>query len=263
MSALFMSEVLGWRLVGLYDGESVYLAEGWSQRHCFDGTAVYVDLDIARSAIPSIGHHILTFDLRTSLDRIREIHSQSVNPNLLRGISLKGSGTAKEKRFAFAQKYPFGTIHMLLACYSDAGLYSERPDRDALSLLLNVDSALQNAFQYQKNALEWLHWLGADDEKSALAHFCKWLQRIPGGKLLEIAARSDEILKEAGLGGATYSKGRKQRIPIRSDGAILERILKVIADVTGWPINANDDLLKGRWYTLRMSRNSCTATKEL
>jgi hypothetical protein len=98
ISAAFMYQHFDWTPVGVYNLKSIFAADGATNEQLRD--AVWVDLDIAREEIRSIGHHILT-NART--ERLPE-HRQSLNPNLVRGISLA----------QFARKYPLSTHHLLM-----------------------------------------------------------------------------------------------------------------------------------------------------
>jgi hypothetical protein len=98
ISASFLHEHLNWEPVGFYtDFENLYTKSSISTKDATD--AVWVDLDIYHPDIPSIGHHILNFRLSDDIPG----HTESLNPNLLRGM-YHGN---------FRQKYPLGTIHFL------------------------------------------------------------------------------------------------------------------------------------------------------
>ncbi|OGI16422.1 MAG: hypothetical protein A3J63_03985 [Candidatus Moranbacteria bacterium RIFCSPHIGHO2_02_FULL_40_12b] len=57
LCGLFMSHFLGWKIVGHYDnGKNLILKKGMSANEC-----VFLDSEIYRSNIKSIGHHISLF----------------------------------------------------------------------------------------------------------------------------------------------------------------------------------------------------------
>ena len=117
MCATLMHHLLGWTIAGFYvDYAKVWYRSGLNVSALRD--AIWLDLDISRAHIRSIGHHIL---LSRPDDRI-PAHKESVNPNLLRGVTGRsGEGRAAEHGEAcpcggltFPHKYPLGTIHFLL-----------------------------------------------------------------------------------------------------------------------------------------------------
>lgn len=98
MSAALLYHYLGWQPIGVYNLKAIYAADGATDADLKD--AVWVDLDIAREEIRSIGHHILT----NTRGEVIPAHQQSLNPNLLRRISVG----------QFSRKYPLSTLHLLM-----------------------------------------------------------------------------------------------------------------------------------------------------
>lgn len=133
LSATFLQEHLGWEVVGFYTGfENVYYRTRDSIRD-----AIWVDLDIDRADIRSIGHHVL----RTRLDDDLDGLGNSLNPNEERGI-YRGN---------FTRKYPLGTIHLLLWLHRED---SFSPLQHAF--LLSADSTWINAQRYTENVTDWV-----------------------------------------------------------------------------------------------------------
>jgi len=173
-SAVLLSHVLGWQVVGFYTLNALYVLRG-----CFPESAVnpesalqsadlvFLDHDIYRVHIDSIGHHLLQWSPDTAVP----LHVQgraSLNPNLLRGITKR----------EFARKYPFGTFHFLTACLGAWDLLDEfEPDEQITALLMHIDSSFVNAINYQDNALDWLTWLGGSEEPSPLYPVCRRMLR--------------------------------------------------------------------------------------
>ena len=162
MSAVLMRHLLGWRVVGFYtDYTRVWYSQGTNPAALRD--AVWLDLDISRQEIRSIGHHILLTGPRDAL----VCHRESVNPNLLRGVTARsGSGRNGQHGegcpcggITFPHKYPLGTIHFLLWLYGvDIGAL------DALQtgLLWLPDSSWINgqSQRYRRNVVDWVNnWI--------------------------------------------------------------------------------------------------------
>ncbi|MFP3896955.1 MAG: hypothetical protein ACLFV5_09015 [Anaerolineales bacterium] len=215
ISAMLMATLLDWRLVGFYNASKLWV-EGdidW-----LAGEAVFLDHDIYRANIPSIGHHILQWrgDVPTPL------HQESLNPNLLRGIS---------KQNTFSQKYPFGTVHFLLACLN-AHYESEVLElpRDFMPILIQVDSSFQSAFTYQRNALEWMEWLGGSDEQSPLYPLCHSLMSTSPRRLLEWTLWYDDEMRNLGFGSKRRYSSRRRQGQVDSPVGEGWKILQVLID---------------------------------
>lgn len=138
LSASYLHHKLGWRVVGIYDLECVRLVGGatWEDAK----RAVWVDLDIARADIASIGHHVLTW--KNAPRDLVCAHKQSLNPNLIRGIDTS----------QFTKKCPISTILFLL------WLFDEPIDltNTNLCLLWCADSCNKLMGQYEPNMTDWI-----------------------------------------------------------------------------------------------------------
>jgi len=162
MCAVLMHHLLGWHVVGFYvDYSKVWYAEDLRISNLAD--AIWLDLDISREEIRSIGHHILRADANDRLPALR----QSLNPNLLRGVTSRaGTGRAGDHGencpcggLTFPHKYPLGTIHFLLWLY-DVDLATLSPLQ--LGLLWLPDSSWINgqSHKYRSNVSDWVrNWI--------------------------------------------------------------------------------------------------------
>jgi len=139
LSAALMHEELGWKIIGFYDFETVWYSNGASKEQLRN--AIWIDLDVYHPQVRSIGHHILKYRQNDKISH----HCQSLNPNLLRGI-YHGN---------FQQKYPLGSIHLLV------WLFNYKIPHDQLHKLLfwHPDSSWINgqAQRYRDNVNDWLH----------------------------------------------------------------------------------------------------------
>lgn len=172
LSGAFLHHFFGWQPVGFYDLRTIYLAEGvaWERAR----RALWVDLDIARPDVESIGHHILTWGgpVETAL---RARHARSLNPNLVRGIG----------RECFGRKYPLSTV-LLLHWLAGVAI----PATEAhLCLLWAADSSWKNMATYTPNVREWLcSWM----PHPFLLRTCEgWLRRERQERLRRFAAEFD------------------------------------------------------------------------
>lgn len=80
-----------------------------------------------------------------------------LSANNIRGYDVKHN---------FPQKYPFGTIHLLLGVVGS--VKTVKIPTSAISPLLYTDGTFKNLFNYPDNCLSWLKFLDAEHEKSPL-----------------------------------------------------------------------------------------------
>lgn len=65
LCGLFMSHYLGWKIRGFYDGKVLLLAKGVMPKDC-----VFLDMEIYREGVKSIGQHMLQFDKKKLTERL-------------------------------------------------------------------------------------------------------------------------------------------------------------------------------------------------
>ncbi len=222
LSALLLQHLWNWRLVGFYDASTLWLLKDF--RDLEESKPVFVDHDIYRKHLPSVGHHMLKWSNDTAIPEFEGEDSQSLNPNLIRGFTLK----------EFGRKYPFGTFHFLLACFSAWGdLKDYRPSREFIPMLLDVDSSLQSAFRYERNALDWLEWLGgSDDEASPIYPLCRAIASASSKRLLRWQAQLGDQIQA--LGYTRHSQCKTDRPTDKEQWKRLLSLLSWLEELTGW-----------------------------
>lgn len=253
-SAMLMQSLIGWQLVGFYDADQLLVK---ADVDIFSGNVVFLDHDIYMPKIPSVGHHILQWREDIPIPG----HKQSLNPNLLRGVTANVD---------FSRKYPFATLHFLLACLS--AWHPEwretqlRLPREFLPILLNVDSSMQNAFAYLRNALEWLDWLGGSEEGSPLYPICRLLLSTSPRRLMEWGIQFDDEMRRLGVG--TYSQYTRRRAqaqrldPTKSeDWERLTALLRWLEENSPWSLKIPDFpalAQQNRLHVVKMRRERIT-----
>ncbi|MCL7411439.1 MAG: hypothetical protein P1P69_04005 [Methanosarcinaceae archaeon] len=114
-SASIMSNFNNWNIIGFYDLQNVW----YSKQKDLDDlrNAIWVDLDISKPHIRSIGHHIQELGgsqiaptpkptlTPTITSKTMPHLERSLNPNLLQSITHSN----------FKRKYPLGTCHFIMA----------------------------------------------------------------------------------------------------------------------------------------------------
>ncbi len=108
LCGLLMSHFLNWSIVGYYDTKVLALRKGIHPK-----APVYLDPEINRAGVRSVGHHIIQYNHRISNQLKNSNFSECVQPNTLAGI---------DGRECVQQKYPFGTIHLLISILSANGV---------------------------------------------------------------------------------------------------------------------------------------------
>jgi hypothetical protein len=154
LCGLFMSHYLDWEVIGFYDGKVMILREGES---CYHPDTAFLDMEVFRKGIRSMGHHMLLWNKRSRPSHWYERFQHCIQPNLLRDYD--GSHD-------FRLKYPLATIHLLVGLLGDE-LKVEIP-RSAIAPLLFTDGTFNVLYSYPENVLNWLNYLGIQRRESPL-----------------------------------------------------------------------------------------------
>ena len=234
LCGLFMSHYLGWKIRGFYDGKVLLLKKGIAPKDC-----VFLDMEIYRKGVRSIGQHMLLFDKKNPPSGW-EAFDQSIAANNLHQYDFKND---------FKSKYPFGTIHILAAIIATKHKVSIK--KNAVSPLLYTDGTFKNQFNYPENCLEWLEFLGASVDDSPLQrvfmdpHYSTYelmialrdlfadIRRIGGGK------RGGDKIKISDSKGMVVSFDTKTGSLKENVRIQAEQFLSMLAERTGWIFHKN------------------------
>ena len=151
LCGLLVTNYLGGEIVGFYDGKIALVKKGINTKDC-----IFIDVDINRTKIKSVGHHMVTYNKRLTHTNIN--YSNCIQPNILRNFDGKND---------FQKKYPFATIHLLLGIFQEENLINKLP-KDAIWPLLFTDGVWNNLFGYTENCIEWINYLGIDSKDHIL-----------------------------------------------------------------------------------------------
>lgn len=157
LTAALVTRISDWRLVGFFDSrDTLWLSQAGGR---MPSGYVYLDIYVAQSDVLSIDQHIVASDGPHALELTKS--GNKINPNLARTTSFEGP-----RGHAFTSKYPFGTVHYLLALLERAGMAPEVMfDREIASgitvmdLFMRADGAAENTRTYAANAATWWTWL--------------------------------------------------------------------------------------------------------
>ena len=160
LCALLVTQQLDWSVKGFYDDKILLLEDGTDMKDC-----VFLDVDVNRPDIRSIGHHIVLYN-KTLLARLEADgyfdYSNCIQPNNMRGFDGKND---------FQRKYPFGTVHLLLGILGHPSDNEVTIPPEGIWPLLFVDGVWNNLFGYTENCLEWINWLGITAPEHVLNSF--------------------------------------------------------------------------------------------
>lgn len=231
LCGLFMSYYLNWQIVGYYDnGKNLILKNGVYAKDC-----VFLDTEIYRSDIKSIGHHISLFRKNNTEINLNN-YQNCLNPNNLRERTLK------EK---FSLKYPMGTIHLLLCFIGQK--YSIKYLDNSFFVILQADGTINRFLdKYSENLYDWLVYLGINKIDNTLnkilrkkvnlidlnKEYVDYVQKFVKGKKDKISISEKGIINKN-----SFSKNYK-KFSTSCNRAITE-YLKFLSQNTGWKYDKN------------------------
>jgi len=153
LCGLFMSHYLDWEIVGFYDGKVCVLKNGVS---AFDEDVCFLDIEIYRKGIKSMGHHMLSVYNSALPDDWSIKFKECLQPNLMRGYDKNN----------FRLKYPLATIHMLIGVLEE--IIDIRVEESAIFPLLFTDGTFNVMFSYPENVINWWKYLDIKDNSKLL-----------------------------------------------------------------------------------------------
>jgi len=157
LCGLLLTKFTNSKIVWWYDWKIMLIKDWYEYQDC-----TFVDMDINRSNIKSVWHHCVIFNKRiTGLNfNYRE---NCIQPNIIRNFDGKND---------FQQKYPFGTVHLLICILHHAWLISSI-DEQGIRPMLFTDWVWNNLFWYTENCLERIDYMWINNPKNPLYyHFC-------------------------------------------------------------------------------------------
>lgn len=156
-TGLILHNYLGWEIVGFCDSNESILMD---KNRCNNPEeAVFIDMFVYPENIKCIDQHIISADEEHNLKL--SANPNKLNPNLLN----KRNFLPNESYYL---KYPFGTVHFVMACLERIGIKVEMnffktisDDISLIDLLLRADDALNTSTfsPYVENAEQWWNWL--------------------------------------------------------------------------------------------------------
>ena len=174
---------------------------------------VYIDLYVANPTVTCIEQHIIAYDK----DHHNEICSfgTKINPNLDRKRTFVG-----DMESDYYHKYPFGTVHYLIALMAKEGIHVDLPDltrvyqisepgnpgrklkTNAGHIILRADDALYSTLsRYRDNALDWWKWLDPKNESPAISELKQFISNCDAAHAKEYKADVGKFFRGLGCDG--------------------------------------------------------------
>ncbi len=246
LCGLLMANFLGWKVKGYYDGKILLLEKGIKAKDC-----VFLDMDIYRPDIRSIGHHMVMFN-KLRLPSSWENFKNCIQPNNIRNYDFYKD---------FTLKYPLATIHLLI------GILGTMQDIDipksAICPLLFTDGVWMNLFQYTENSLNWIKFLKSEEVNNplnkvfcnehysvhemmlAMNGFLRKRDSICAPREMGARERGDRLIISTADGPFNLNKVG-EFYSINDDAKNrAEQFLKLLSDLTKWDYKEKDWIWEG------------------
>ena len=182
---------------------------------------VYIDLFVARQDVVCIDQHIIAQD--ASHHRLLKNMGTKLNPNIERNRTFEGD---------YYHKYPFGTVHYIIALMAREGINVELPNLSSKvynngidlntelgQVILRADDALYSTLSaYADNALDWWKYLDSENKYPTIQKFVEYIKTCDRSKAKEYKDSIGRMFKnnlycDGADGAFTYitdSNGRLQ-----------------------------------------------------
>jgi len=157
LSGIILHNILNWDIVGFCDsGEYIWLD---NSKYLNIDELVFIDMFVVPPGFKCIDQHIIAFDSKQN--DLLASNPNKLNPNLINERYLTPSTS-------YSTKYPFGTIHFIIASLERLGYEFEvnlmKPITSGIKLIDIIlradDTMLTSCFSnYTNNAESWWNWL--------------------------------------------------------------------------------------------------------
>lgn len=209
---------------------------------------IYIDLYVARPHVKCIEQHIIAYDKVRHAEIIG--FGTKINPNLDRERTFVG-----DMQSDYYHKYPFGTVHYLIALMAKEGINIDLPDLSKVyqvekcdapevkvsstagQVILRADDALYSTLSpYRENALDWWSWLDPRRQYPAIESLRQYISSCDINRAKQYKDEVGFFFKSLGCEGAD---GAFKNVTDAS-GIILPKVLNyrdVIGRIVGMSLN--------------------------
>lgn len=197
---------------------------------------IYIDLFVNRPNVICIEQHIIAFNRRHHNEILG--YGTKINPNIDRERTFVG-----DMQSDYFHKYPFGTVHYLIALMAKEGVEVELPDLckcysfnniniNAGHIILRADDALFSTLgPYRENALDWWEYL-TQSKSEAIKAFTDFIKLCDINKNKDYKDNIGRFFISLGCDGID---GAFHTIT-DTNGRILEKVVKyadIISEIIG------------------------------
>ncbi|MFY9492975.1 MAG: hypothetical protein WAP55_00600 [Minisyncoccia bacterium] len=191
LCGLFMSNFLGWKIKGFYDGKVMLLKKNVSASDC-----VFLDMEVFRKEIRSVGHHMVQYN-KNKKPINWDNYKNCIQPNNLRNY---------DGYREFRLKYPLATIHLLIGIVGSSKKIII--PESAICPLLFTDGTFNVLFKYPENVLNWLNYLMANENNSPL----KYIFENEKYSVFSLMKAMDDFFKKRDIISVAGERGDRLRI---------------------------------------------------
>lgn len=195
---------------------------------------IYIDLYVARKDVICIEQHIIAYD-KNHHEELSSFGTK-INPNLDRKRTFIG-----DMESDYYHKYPFGTVHYLIALMEKEGIQVKFPSLSreltidtpfglnktmktcAGQVILRADDALYSTLSpYRENALDWWEWLDPYKEYYSINRLREYIDECDIKLARTYKDKIGQFFKGLGCDGVD---GAFQNVTDAS-GVLLDKVLK-------------------------------------
>lgn len=156
LSACLLAEKYGAKLAGIYTTRYLILFDGFGPKEAKN--ALWLDHDISEEGIQCMGQHLVD---HSELDTLSKRGNNSFNPNNYYGQTWKKSFHGSGMKVGKRDKYPYATIHFLMA---GMGVKSPPKYTKHFHLLAHADGSWATCIDYKVNTLTWKDTMFGDTQ---------------------------------------------------------------------------------------------------
>ena len=147
LSACLLADKYGAKLAGIYTTRYLILFDGYGAMEAKN--ALWLDHDISEEGVQCMGQHLVD---HSELDTLSKREENSFNPNNYYGQTWKKSFRAAKLKEGQRDKYPYATIHFLMA---GMGIPSPQKYTKHFHLLAHADGSWATCVDYKVNTMAW------------------------------------------------------------------------------------------------------------
>jgi len=241
LCGLFMSNYLNWKVVGFYDGKILKIQRGISAKNC-----IFLDMEILRKDVRSIGHHMNLHNVNTPPLNYHRIMKNCINPNYIRQF---------DRAHNFSQKYPLGSIHLLFFIIDNTYTNLAEIKKDGLGTIFFADGIWKILFKYTNNFLDWFQFL----DSGGRSDWWKKLQEIP---VIDLIKEIDMLINELKNIHPENKKwyGHIDISNLESQRELLLSFLNFLSGLTGWNFKIENWITDGL-ETYKFTKKIYTGTR--